>query len=206
MQIFKVVDGELIINRPEILLYKNLGTILHRDKDRFKKQAFKELAYIYFTRDPESVVFKHGYNEQETHQYAVDNAKLDDSWEVDSIIKGAQKEYDIANSSVIKDVIREALIAFANYTKIIKLVRKHIDKILKTAEEIEGDLTVEEINKLISYSNQLIEIGNAIPAVKDKLYNSLRIVEKSMDIDDNTDFVRGSEEVVPESFMPENDK
>ena len=203
MQIFKVQDGELIINRPEILLYENLARILHRDKDRFKKQAFKEFAYIYFTRDPESIVFKQGYNENESHEYAMDHAKLAEDWEPDEVVRKAQKEYDIANGSVIKEVIREALIAFHNYVKIIKLVRKHIDKLLKAAEET--DLAVEDINKLISYSNQLIEIGNAVPSVKDKLYNSLRVVERSMDIDDNTDFVRGSDEQVPDSFDPNKD-
>lgn len=206
IQLFKVEDGELVINKPEILLEVNLGTILRRDKDRNKKQAFKEFAYIFYTRDPEAFTFKHGFNEEETHIYAIEHTKLDDSWKPDDIVKKAQDEYTRVNGNVIKDVIRESLIAFANYTKIIRLVRKHIDKLLKQAEESDTDLGVDEINKLIQYSNQLIEIGQAIPTVKDKLQNSLAVVERSMDINDNTDLLRGSDQVVPTSFMPENDE
>lgn len=204
MQIFIVENGELIINRPEVLLYPSLHKILMRDKDRYKKQAFREFAYIYFTTDPEAVPYKYGYNEDETEKYAIENSKLDKDWTPDEIVIEAQKEYKHVNGSVIKDVIKESLIAFRNYSKVTKLIRKHIDKLLYTAEEA-GELSVDEINKLMNYTVQLLEIGNTIPAVKDKLNMSLKAVERSMDIDNDDDLVRGTTEKVPSSFDPERD-
>ena len=203
MDIFAIKDGELIINRPDFALYPALATILRRDKDRFKKQAFRELAYIFITTDPNAVPFKNGYNESETHSYALDIAKLPEDWKPDSEVKAAIKEYQHLNSNAIKEVIRESLIAFRNYAKVTKLIRKHIDKILDQAEE--NDLGVDEINKLISYSEQLINLGNAIPQVKDKLNASLLIVERTMDLETDEDLVRGTTEKVPMSFEPNSD-
>lgn len=204
MELFIVENGELIINRADVMLYPSLHKVLMRDKDRFKKQAFRELAYIFFTKDPNAVPYKHGYNEDETHQYAIEHSKLESNWKPDDIVSAAQEEYAHINGSVIKDVIKESLIAFRNYSKVTKLIRKHIDKLLFNAEEAD-DLSVDEINKLMSYTVQLLEIGNTIPAVKDKLYASLKAVEKSMDIDNDDDLVRGTAEKIPQSFDPEKD-
>lgn len=203
MQIFIVQDGELIINRPEVMLHAELHNILRRDKDRYKKQAFRELAYIYFTIDPKSPAYKNGYNEEETHLYALEKSNLSDDWKPDQDVKKAQKEYAHINSSAIKEVIRESLIAFKDYAKITKLIRKHIDKLLDAAEE--ADLGVDDITKLINYTTQLIELGTKVPDVKDKLYASLKAVESSMDIDNDADLVRGTTESIPSSFDPERD-
>lgn len=203
MQIFIVENGELVINRPEVFLHAKLNHILRRDKDRYKKQAFRELAYIYFTTDPESPAYKNGYNEEETHLYAVEKSNLPEDWKPDKDVTDAQKEYAHINSSAIKEVIKESLIAFRNYSKITKLIRKHIDKLLEAAEE--ADLGVDDITKLINYTTQLIELGTKVPDIKDKLYTSLKAVEGSMDIDNDDDLVRGTAEVVPQSFDPERD-
>ena len=203
MSLFKIVDGELIILKEEVMLHHALHTVLRRDKDRFKKQAFKELAYIYFVKDPDSPVFKYGMNEQESHKYAIDKTSMPNEWTVDEVMQEALKEYEYLTGSIVKDVIREALITFRNYIKILQLIRKHIDKLLKEADEHE--LTVEDIGKLMSYTEQLLKISNAIPEIKDKLYNSLRIVEKNINITNETELVRGTAEPVPDSYNPNSD-
>jgi len=203
MSLFKIVDGELIILKEEVMLHRALHTVLRRDKDRFKKQAFKELAYIYFVKDPDSPVFKYGMNEQESHKYAIDKTNMPNEWTVDEVMQEALKEYEYLTGSIVKDVIREALITFRNYIKILQLIRKHIDKLLKEADEHE--LTVEDIGKLMSYTEQLLKVSNAIPEIKDKLYNSLRIVEKNINITNETELVRGTAEPVPDSYNPNSD-
>lgn len=203
MSLFKIVDGELTILKEEVMLHRALHTILRRDKDRFKKQAFKELAYIYFVKDPDSPVFKYGMNEVDAHVYALDKTKMPSDWTVDETMVEALKEYEYLTGSVVKDVIREALITFRNYIKILQLIRKQIDKLIKEAEEHE--LTVEDIGKLMSYTEQLLKVSNAIPEIKDKLYNSLRIVEKNINITNETELVRGTGEAVPDSFNASTD-
>ena len=142
-------------------------------------------------------------NEQESHKYAIDKTNMPNEWTVDEVMQEALKEYEYLTGSIVKDVIREALITFRNYIKILQLIRKHIDKLLKEADEHE--LTVEDIGKLMSYTEQLLKVSNAIPEIKDKLYNSLRIVEKNINITNETELVRGTAEPVPDSYNPNSD-
>jgi len=172
MTLFIYKDGELILDRPEILLHPELKAILSRDRGspgdsdgRKKLQAFKEFTYIYMVCDYNSYPNQKGLSEKETHKYALDVAGLPEDWIFDKEIATAMDFYVEANESIAKELNKELLAGFKNHYKVVKRLRHETEKLLD-----KKDLTPAEVTQLTETQNKMLNIATELP----KKYASLK--------------------------------
>ena len=130
MKLFKLSNGVLELDREEVTLYRQLRVLLIRDKDsegRKKLQAFREFLYIYLCCDFESYPNRHGLNEQETHNFAIDQANLPSDYIPDSAVIEAMDFYVSEDTSIVKELITELNATFRNNIKIVRKLRGRIN-------------------------------------------------------------------------------
>ncbi len=198
MKLFTLVNGDIVINKIELLTLLPFKKILKRDKDRFKRDAFNELCYIYHVADPKSIPNTKGYSDKERHKYSIIKSNLSLDWKPDSIVLEAIALYKEEHSSIAKDTITELLKTFRFTNKVIIKVRSSIEELLQ------GDkLTKEQATEVLSLIETTIKLGRDIP----KLTRELNTAVNELYEDDNDDVVllRGSKEPVPISADPNTD-
>ena len=128
---------------------KEFKKILTRDKDRRKRQAFKELAFVYLYIDPRSPFF----NEREDSK--VDQIKrelgLDESWEPDKDVMEAIARYE--------QLIETPIL------RLLKKARNTIEKMEIYFDQVDFTERNEKTNMLVftpkEVLNAIAEIGDA---------------------------------------------
>lgn len=199
LKIFTIKEGDIVIHREVILTFPNFKKILTRDKDRFKKKAFKEFCYIYHRADSHSQPNRAGYNKEEAHEYAVDKSGLDKSYRPDILVSKAIGDYRGEQGSVARDTIIELLKTFRFYKDVIVKVRATLESMLKV-DKLSHDAAVDILN-LIKLA---IAEGKEIPIIAKELRKAITELE----IDEgqhDVELVRGTEEAVPMSADPDRD-
>lgn len=199
LKIFTIKDGDVIIHREIILTIPSFKKILTRDKDRFKKKAFKEFCYIYHRADHHSLPNRAGYTKEEAHTYAVDKSGLDKGFRPDIQVNIAIKDYRDEQGSAGRDAIVELLKTFRYYKVAITKVRNTLQSILDK-DKLSYDEAVNVLN-LIKLS--IVE-GKEIPI----LIRDLRKAVTELEVDEgahDVDLIRGTESTVPMSADPAQD-
>jgi len=205
MHFFKFEGGELILDKPELGLYPEFSTLIKRDKGsegdvdgRKKKKAFAEFTYIYFTTDFSSFPNTHGYSPKQTHEYAIDMAKLPRDYIADSEVKAAMNCYRKLITTLPREIRQELLRSFNNSPKVISKIRDKVDDLIDRDMVDDKDVIL-----LVECQKQLLQIATDIP----KRLLELREIDKLIKTDEEkTDAViqRGGGEV-PFSADPAND-
>lgn len=206
IELFKIEDGDIIVNRPIVLTIPEFNIILRRSKGiegdsdgRKKLMAFKEFAYIYHIADPDSKPNRSGYNENKAIKYAKDKAGLPDNWKADDIINKAINIYKNECVSVIDESILELIKTFSNTRIITKKVRKSIETILSN-----DLLTVDEAKEVINLVNILITQAERMPELSIMLQNTINKLKIENKVSKG-DVFRGSNEEIPDSANPDKD-
>jgi len=163
MKLFDIENNEVIIN-PEIRIIPEVNAVIKKDKDRFKRLALKELAFIYFYCDYKSDCY---YLEEPTRTIeALKLSGLDkvDKWKIDDVVKACIEFYEINQESTS--------------IKLLKSARIGADKISKYL--IDVDLSELDGNgKLVHKAS---DVGTAINNIA-KILNSLNALETQVKID-----------------------
>lgn len=198
MRIFKFEKGEILINRDEIFLYAPFYKIYQRDKTADKAVAFAEFKYIYFVADTDAVPYKQGYDTSAAVDYAIANANLPPHWIPDDVVNEAVEIYKEENMNVVSNTVREILLIFGNYAKILRKLRKSLDVMMQ-----KDTLDRDELKEVLSLLDGTANIASGIPDIKGKLYKVLKEIELIHDKD--TQLMRGLGESVPISADPTRD-
>jgi len=195
-------NGDVVINRPEVVIVDSLNTILRRDKGsigdadgRKKQQAFKEFKYIYHIADVLSVPNKNGYSVKEAREYAKRECGFSNTWEEDDIIRQAIKDYRTAQNDISTDVVSELFKTFRLTKQIISKVRRSIENALNT-DTMSSDVASE----LLSQIEVAIKYGRDIPKITKELNKAMTEVQQQLE---NADLMRGSKVRVPDSANPD---
>ena len=162
MGVFKE-DNNVIIIAPEIKTIPAFAAIIARDKDRQKRNAKKELAYIYYVTDfmsPYSI-----YDEEEREVRAQKACGFSDGWRKDAIIKHAIHQYEeLQQTPAIKSLktIRETLFSALNA---VKYVRTYLDRTIAhlTSEADDEDGPEMDTESLIKTVNELLKLADKLP-------------------------------------------
>jgi len=203
-KLFSLKEGDIIINKLEILTVPTFTTILRRDKGsdgdstgRKKLQAFKEFAYIYHMGDVKSLPNRNGYTSKAAVAYSKDAAGLSVDWVADSVIKDAiriyRKEQDSLPRRTILDLLR-------TYNVIGKVTGKLRLAIESAADE--DSISVEKAAELFKTIALLIEQGDELPKLTAKLTSAISQLEQ-IEEKSNREIKRGSESFVPDSAYPD---
>lgn len=197
--LFTFTDGEITINKIEILTVPSFKKILYRDKDRTKKTAFKEFAYIYHMADPRSKANTDGMTDKAAHKYAISMVGLESTFLPDMEIREAVKVYYKECVDPATEAIQELIRTYNFTTSIFKKVRRSIEDILNTTK-----LTKEQTIELMGLITTLIQQGKDIPALTKDLRAAIVELEQS-ERDNNSDRMRGTGETIPSSADPDRD-
>lgn len=202
MKLFIYKEGELTLDRAEILLHPELKVILTRDKGssgdsdgRKKLQAFKEFTYIYMVCDYSSYPNQRGLNEKETHKYACDVVGFSENWLPDNDLCTAMDFYVDANESIAKELNKELLASFKNHYKVVKRLRSETEKLLDKTS-----LTPAEISQLTDTQATLLKIATSLPMQFKSLQEAQELIKKE---ETPGEIARGGD-MVSESQDPDN--
>lgn len=165
MRLFREENFQVIID-PELKTIPQFKRIITRDRDRKKRAAFKELAYIYFVYDYKSPYFI--YPEAERRTRVRKDLDLEPGWMEDSEMKQAVAKYvSFLDTPAIKSLIaiREGLLSSA---KVIDALRMRIDQTLADAMDDEAEDSVD-IGSVVKSVTQLIELSEKLPKAIDTI-------------------------------------
>jgi len=165
MQLFREENFQVIID-PELKAIPQFKRIITRDRDRKKRAAFKELAYIYFVYDYKSPYFI--YPGTERRMRVRKDLELEPGWMEDTEMKDAIAKYiSFLDSPAIKSLIaiREGLLSSA---KVIDALRVRIDQALAESDNEDAEEPVD-IGSVVKSVTQLIELSEKLPKAIDTI-------------------------------------
>lgn len=163
MQLFKEENFKIILE-PEIKIIPEFKLLITRDKDRKKRLAFAELAYVYFMvsfKSPYSI-----YHKTERSQRIIREVKLPEGWRPDSAIEKAMVKYDaLQMTPAMKSLvsIKESLLTSS---KVIDALRERIEVSLSmvgSESDEDGEDEGMDIGEVVKSVTQLINLAEKIP-------------------------------------------
>ena len=203
-KLFSLRDGEIVINKIEILTIPCFTNILRRDKGsqgdssgRKKLQAFKEFAYIYHMADVKSLPSRSGYKYKMAAEYSKEKAGLDDNWKADDLVNEGIAVYIKEQTSLPKTTILNLISTYAIINTVVDKLRATIEE--AASQDIIGIDKATELFKIIAL---LIEQGDEVPKLTAKLTSAISQLELADD-KESRDTLRGSESFVPDSAYPD---
>jgi hypothetical protein len=203
-RLFSIQDGNIVINKIEILTIESFKTILRRDKGspgdvdgRKKLKAFREFAYIYHMADYKSVPNRNGYTYAKSRAYAIDKAGLPIDYKPDSVVKDAIKDYLDEQRSLPRETMLELIKTYGFLSKVFKKVRRNVEDKL-----VSESLTSEQTREILELVNLMIEQGKQLPELTGKLNKAIKDLELAED-KQNKSLLRGTDEAVPDSALPD---
>ena len=202
-KLFTIHEGNIVINKVEILTIPTFKHILRRDKGsegdsdgRKKYWAFKEFAYIYHIADYKSVPNRNGYNYTKARDYAIKKAGLPLDYKPDATVQQAIKDYIDEQRSLPRETMLELIKTYGFLNKVFKKVRKNVE------DKLVGDsLTSEQTREILELVNLMIEQGKQLPELTSKLNKAIKQLELAED-KDSKPLLRGTDENVPDSADP----
>ncbi len=205
-KLFSIKDGDIIINKVEILTIPIFTKILRRDKGsdgdhdgRKKRQAFREFAYIYHMADIKALPNRNGYGRKEANEYSKEAAGLDDKWIADVDIKQAIKAYEKEQESLPRNTILELIKTYRLIPKITGKLRNAIEVLIDTDDA----LSAEQADSAYGMISSLISQGDDVPKLTAKLVSAISQLEQ-LEEKDNREVMRGPDgELVPDSANPD---
>ena len=169
MRLFKEDNFNIIIN-PEAKLIPEFKKIITSDKDRKKRNAHRQLSYIYFMcdyRSPYSI-----YPEEERKQRLLKDLHFnEDSPITDYVRAGMDKYNELQRTPTITNLkaIKEGLLTSA---KVINALREQIENSL---DVVDGDddrdvgSIMKDVTKLLQVSEQIPKAIDTINALEEKV-------------------------------------
>lgn len=162
--LWKIENNQtLVLNLREILKYNELAIIYTRDKTNGKLQALNEFRYIDFHANRESVPIVSGFNDKETHAFAIKHSYLPDSYKPDDAVKKAIKKAKELNAGVIEDMIDTIVTALRTSSKLAV----HANNLLN---DLESNIkSNDDIQVAMKLTDIVVDLANTVPIKIKKL-------------------------------------
>lgn len=156
MKLFTLVDNVVQIE-PELRLIPEFRKVIEADKDRNKRTALKELAYVYFMADYRSAFLI--YPEKERSKRIRADQELPEK--VPPTTQAAldkYTEFQQTPSSKALKAVREGLLTSS---AVIELLQKKLEAMMEQAGE---DLVGTSTEDIVALVTQLISLSGKLPA------------------------------------------
>lgn len=193
-------NGKLGIKLKELLTIDSFKTIIERDTNKPKEKAFKELAYIWFMADYDSPCFLKGLQGKRADEFSKDKVALPKSWKADEVVLKGIRDYKDCQSDVVDDLVAEILTSFSYYQRIVVKVRKSIENIMDS----DAAITKDQAKDLTDLLSGTLSMAKSIPTEVSNLKRAVGELRRN-DANEDRDYLRGTDEVVPDSADPDSD-
>jgi hypothetical protein len=166
MELFTIEENQVII-RPELRLIPQFKKIITRDKDRYKRQALLELAYIYYMYDYKSPYMN--ISDIDRHDQIIRHLQLGENWTPDPDIKDATQQYlEFQESPSIK-ALKSTKNALLNASKVIDVMNSTVEEALSDENNKDMVTAIETVDKLLSLADKLPKTINTIVTLEEKV-------------------------------------
>lgn len=198
MVIFVRENNKIRVAYDEIYLYPEFNKLLTR-YGKNDDTLDKILSYIYFTCDYKALPQEKGYNKKEAHNYAVKQAKLDISFEVNDDIKAAQSFYRNEQNDSIRDYMQNMVTGLRIGNKIAKVLTN------KKSETFD-EMSIEQLAAASGAVSELINISTKInTAIPLLLENIKKLKENEKEEAKSNKVLRGTTTEVPDSYLQQGE-
>lgn len=162
MGLFREENYKIIIE-PEIKLIPEFKRLIMRDKDRQKRNALTELAYVYFKTDYRSPYYIYPPEEREAR--IKKDLQLPEDFKEDLPIKRACIRYEeMQQTPAIQSLksLRESLYVSLSA---IDYMKNYLNSLMVNSGNIDDNENVEvDPTELIKQVNELLKLSNNIPS------------------------------------------
>ena len=165
-KIFKMVDGELCLDRDEVLLYDELNAVWKLDKGskgdsdgRKHLLANKYFKFIYLVCDPHAYPSKNGMNELDAVNYALKHTDIPRETMKEAVMLKAMKFYIDHVVSQAQETAYESRRTMRNTTKAMTKVNSVVEKII----DKEGDINKTEMADILDYQERMSKLVVDLP-------------------------------------------
>ena len=163
MELFTIEENQVII-RPELRMIPQFKKIITRDKDRYKRQALLELAYIYYMYDYKSPYMN--ISDIDRHSQIIKHLKLGENWDLDSDLKEAVNQYlEFQETPSIK-ALKSTRNALLNASKVIDVMNHTTEQALEDEDMVTA---IETTEKLLTLADKLPKTINTIVTLEEKV-------------------------------------
>jgi hypothetical protein len=153
---------------PELRLVPQFKKIIQRDKDRFKRKALDELAYIYFMCDYKSPYSNQSVVDKED-QITRSLKLLGEGYKPDQdVIEGMDVYLKFQETPSIK-ALRSTKEALINASKVIDVMNEQVSDAMKDPDNRDMVTAVDTLEKLLILSEKLPKTINTIVALEEKV-------------------------------------
>jgi hypothetical protein len=166
MELFTIEENQVII-KPELRMIPQFKKIITRDKDRYKKQALMEFAYVYYMYDYKSPYMN--ISDIDRHAQIVKHLKLGDTWQPDQDIKDAINQYlEFQESPSIK-ALKSTRNALLNASKVIDVMNATVEQALADEDNRDMVTAMDTTEKLLTLADKLPKTINTIVTLEEKV-------------------------------------
>jgi hypothetical protein len=173
MSLFRENSGKITL-QPEIQKIDAFAQIIRRDKDKAKRNAHNELAFVYFWTDYKSPYLNN--NEENRLARLRKDLRLGDDWKPDAAIKNAIDKYRELNETPAIRTLRTVKETLAVTVAVTESMRKKVEASLEaynTGDETENseDITViiQAVTALITLSEKIPKTISVLGAMEEKV-------------------------------------
>lgn len=153
MRLFREESFKVVVDA-ELKLIPEFKALITRDRSADKKQAVKELSFIYFFHDHKSPYFI--YPEDERRLRVCKDSGLGEAFTPDDKVQAAIKKYlELSKTPTIQSLtsIREGLLTSS---RLIDTLRERIESAL-------ADPLLEDIDPVVRSVTRMLEISEKLP-------------------------------------------
>lgn len=148
-KIFDLVDNQVVV-KPESLLIYPFSEIWARDKSKDKNKAFKEITYIWFYTDFDSVFYE--YEESNRHKTICEDVIMDKNYKPDALVTKAIEAYKKYSTTPTMEMLEAQI-------KVIHKMKLYFEEIDFTEDDIDKVTnSIIKVPKLMEAINQAKEI------------------------------------------------
>jgi hypothetical protein len=173
MRLFREESFKVVVDT-ELRLIPEFKALLSRDRTADKKQAVKELSFIYFFHDHKSPYFI--YPEDERRLRVSNDTGLGKDYKPDEKVTAAIAKYlELSKTPTIQSLtsIREGLLTSS---RLIDTLRERIESAL-------ADPLLEDIDPVVRYVTRMLEISEKLP----KAIENITLLEEKVKKEESND-------------------
>ena len=166
-------DEQKVQISPEMRQIPEYRKLIERDKDRNKRLAMQELAFVWFTCNHKSPYVLNTAENERTAKVAKD-LRLDVSWKPDADVVYAQARYNLQQKTVSTDTLVSVKEGLFTSNKLITVLRGQIDEALKDVKALASNpqalaLAVEQLEHVLKLSIAVPKMIDTITTLEDKI-------------------------------------
>ncbi len=166
MELFTIEENRAVI-KPELRMIPAFKKLIIRDKDRFKRQALNEFAYIYYMYDYKSPYMN--VSEVDRHSQISKSLNFSLDWKPDEDIKAAIDQYNNFQETPSIKALKSTKEALLNASKVIDVMNQQVSTAMADEDNRDMVTAIETLDKLLSLSDKLPKTINTIVTLEEKV-------------------------------------